>query len=50
MPDFRTSAQAARLIPDEATLLVDGSGGGVNDPDLFLREVEVARALPMSAR
>ncbi|CAL8973199.1 Acetate CoA-transferase YdiF [Propionicimonas sp. T2.31MG-18] len=40
MPDFRTSAQAARLIPDEATLLVDGSGGGVNDPDLFLREVE----------
>ncbi len=40
MPDFFTGAQAAELIPDGATVLIDGSGGGVNDPDLFLRQIE----------
>lgn len=40
MPDFCSSADAARLIPDGATVLIDGSGGGVNDPDLFLSQVE----------
>jgi propionate CoA-transferase len=40
VPDFCSSAEAAQLIPDGATVLVDGSGGGVNDPDLFLRQIE----------
>lgn len=40
MPDFCGGADAARFIPDGATVLIDGSGGGVNDPDLFLRQIE----------
>lgn len=31
-----SAAAAAALIPDGATLLVDGSGGGVNEPGLVL--------------
>lgn len=31
---------AAELVPDGATVLVDGSGGGVNEPDLILAALE----------
>jgi propionate CoA-transferase len=35
------SAQAAaKLVRDDATVLVDGSGGGVNEPDLVLAALE----------
>ena len=36
----RSAAEAAALIPSQATVLVDGSGGGVNEPDLVLRAIE----------
>jgi propionate CoA-transferase len=35
-----TSEQAAALVASGATVLVDGSGGGVNEPDLLLRALE----------
>jgi propionate CoA-transferase len=35
-----SAAEAAELIRDEATVLVDGSGGGVNEPDLVLAALE----------
>jgi propionate CoA-transferase len=34
------AADAARLVPDGATVLVDGSGGGVNEPAAVLAGVE----------
>lgn len=34
------AAQAAALIPDGATVLVDGSGGGVNEPAAILAGIE----------
>ena len=34
------AAQAAALVPDGATLLVDGSGGGVNEPAAVLAGLE----------
>lgn len=40
MEKVHTAAAAAALIPDGATVLVDGSGGGVNEPDLILRAIE----------
>lgn len=36
-----TADEAAGLIADGATVLVDGSGGGVNEPDLVLRAIEL---------
>jgi propionate CoA-transferase len=35
-----SAAAAAALVPDGATVLVDGSGGGVNEPDLVLAALE----------
>ena len=35
-----SAAQAAAMVPDAATVLVDGSGGGVNEPDLVLAALE----------
>lgn len=35
-----SAKRAAELIPDGATVLVDGSGGGVNEPDLVLAALE----------
>lgn len=35
-----SAEQAAALVPDGATVLVDGSGGGVNEPDLLLTALE----------
>lgn len=35
-----SATEAAELIRDEATVLVDGSGGGVNEPDLVLAALE----------
>jgi len=35
-----SAAQAAAMVPDGATVLVDGSGGGVNEPDLVLAALE----------
>jgi propionate CoA-transferase len=35
-----SAASAARLIPDDATLVIDGSGGGVNEPSLVLQALE----------
>lgn len=40
MGKVRTPTEAAALIPAGATVLVDGSGGGVNEPDLLLRAIE----------
>jgi len=37
---IRTSDEAAALVPDGATVLVDGSGGGVNEPGLVLAALE----------
>ena len=34
------AAEAARLVPDGATVLVDGSGGGVNEPATVLQGIE----------
>ena len=34
------AAEAARLVPDGATVLVDGSGGGVNEPATVLQGSE----------
>jgi propionate CoA-transferase len=34
-----TAEQAANLVPSGATVLVDGSGGGVNEPDAVLRAI-----------
>jgi hypothetical protein len=31
-----SAADAASLVPDNATVLVDGSGGGVNEPAAVL--------------
>ena len=36
----RTAAEAVAMIPAGATVLVDGSGGGVNEPDLLLEALE----------
>jgi propionate CoA-transferase len=35
-----SATEAAELIRDEATVLIDGSGGGVNEPDLVLSALE----------
>ncbi len=35
-----SAAEAAALVRDGATVLVDGSGGGVNEPDLVLAALE----------
>jgi propionate CoA-transferase len=35
-----SAEQAVELVPPGATVLVDGSGGGVNDPDLLLAALE----------
>jgi propionate CoA-transferase len=35
-----SAEEAAALVPSDATVLVDGSGGGVNEPDLLLRALE----------
>ena len=35
-----SAERAAQLVPDGATVLVDGSGGGVNEPDLVLAALE----------
>ena len=35
-----TAEQAVALVATGATVLVDGSGGGVNEPDLLLRALE----------
>lgn len=35
-----TAERAAQLVPSEATIFIDGSGGGVNEPDLLLRAIE----------
>ncbi|MFD0745952.1 hypothetical protein ACFQ1L_32025 [Phytohabitans flavus] len=37
---FCSAAEAAALIPDGATVLVDGSGGGVNEASALLAAVE----------
>lgn len=37
MSKQRAAADAVALIPSGATVLVDGSGGGVNEPDLLLQ-------------
>jgi propionate CoA-transferase len=37
---FLSADDAALLIPDHATLLVDGSGGGVNEPGAVLAAIE----------
>ncbi|MFJ5962127.1 acyl CoA:acetate/3-ketoacid CoA transferase [Pseudarthrobacter oxydans] len=37
---FCSAAEAAELIPDGATVMVDGSGGGVNEPTAVLEAVE----------
>lgn len=37
---FLSPDHAAALIEDESTLAVDGSGGGVNEPDLVLAAIE----------
>jgi len=35
-----TADEAAELIPDGAAIMVDGSGGGVNEPAMVLRAIE----------
>jgi unsaturated chondroitin disaccharide hydrolase len=35
-----SAAEASALIPPCSTVMVDGSGGGVNEPDLVLRAIE----------
>ena len=45
---FSSPEEAALLIPDGATIVVDGSGGGVNEPSTILRAIE-ARYLRQSA-
>ncbi|MGO4384402.1 acyl CoA:acetate/3-ketoacid CoA transferase [Specibacter sp. RAF43] len=37
---FCTAEEAASLIPDGSTVLVDGSGGGVNEPGVVLAAIE----------
>lgn len=37
---FCTAAEAVDAIPDAATVLIDGSGGGVNEPGTVLRAVQ----------
>lgn len=37
---FLSAERAAALIPDSATVLVEGSGGGVNEPGALLAAVE----------
>lgn len=39
-PRFLDAAAIAALVPDEATVLVDGSGGGVNEPAAILAALE----------
>ena len=39
-PSFLTPAEAVALISDEATLVVAGSGGGVNEPRALLAALE----------
>ncbi|WP_219469167.1 acyl CoA:acetate/3-ketoacid CoA transferase [Nonomuraea rhizosphaerae] len=39
-PKVVTAEQAVALVASGATVLVDGSGGGVNEPDLLLRALE----------
>jgi len=45
---FCTAAEAAELIPDGTTVMVDGSGGGVNEPTAILQAIE-ARFLQTGA-
>ncbi|MCC6869032.1 MAG: acyl CoA:acetate/3-ketoacid CoA transferase [Burkholderiales bacterium] len=40
MSKLVSAAQAAAMVPDGATVLVDGSGGGVNEPGLVLAALE----------
>jgi propionate CoA-transferase len=35
----RSADQAAALVPSRATVVIDGSGGGVNEPDAVLRAI-----------
>lgn len=35
-----SAADAAKLVPDGATVLINGSGGGVNDPGAVLAGLE----------
>ncbi|MGI8311751.1 acyl CoA:acetate/3-ketoacid CoA transferase [Saccharopolyspora hattusasensis] len=37
---FCSATEAAALVPDAATVFVDGSGGGVNEPDEILAALE----------
>lgn len=37
---LRDASSAAAMIPDGATVLVDGSGGGVNEPGAVLQAIE----------
>jgi len=37
---FMSAEEAAALVPDQVTLLVDGSGGGVNEPGAVLAAIE----------
>jgi propionate CoA-transferase len=38
--EFLSAEEAAARVPDGATVLVDGSGGGVNEPDAILAALE----------
>jgi len=38
-PDLLTAEQAAALVPDRASLLIEASGGGVNEPSALLRAI-----------
>lgn len=40
MTTFAAADEAAGLIPDGAAVMVDGSGGGVNEPAAVLRAIE----------
>jgi len=40
MVKILSPADAAEMVPDEATILVDGSGGGVNEPGAVLVALE----------
>lgn len=40
MGKVQSAAEVAALVPSGARILVDGSGGGVNEPDLILRALE----------
>lgn len=41
MTKIVTASDAAALVPSDATILIDGSGGGVNEPTAFLEALEM---------